>query len=199
MKQIPFERPTDYYDERLLSIDEQICSLIKQRKDISDNNPGYPPLEDISRWAEKYGLYDQLLYSIFGELLDAESHRPQVDPVDFQRYIPVLKSIELEQIIYTVPLVRQYANASVVNLTIDYEPDNHSMIDRMEFHGFWELSLGEAYDCRVIGGGGTEGHMVYNYIVTPPLPEDFSNLEFHLIEYQTPYKRKPTGLEFVLK
>lgn len=28
MKQMPFERPTDHYDERILSIDEQICALL---------------------------------------------------------------------------------------------------------------------------------------------------------------------------
>ncbi|MBS4194166.1 hypothetical protein [Lederbergia citri] len=38
MKQIPFERPSEHYDERLYPIDEQICSLLKQRKDISNDN-----------------------------------------------------------------------------------------------------------------------------------------------------------------
>ena len=199
MKQLPFERPTEHYDERLISIDEQICSLIKQRKDISNNNPGFPSLEDISKWAEKYGLYEELLYSVFGVLVNDEFHRPQVEPIDFQKYIPVLKSVELEQTVYTIPLIRQYANASVINLTIDYEPDTRSITDRMEHHGFLELSLGEEYDCRVVDGGGTEGHMAYNYIVSPPLPDDLSKVEFHLIEYQTPYKRKPTGLEFSIK
>lgn len=48
---MPFEPPTGYYDERLITIDEQICSLLKQRKDISDNNPGFPSDDVISNWA----------------------------------------------------------------------------------------------------------------------------------------------------
>lgn len=52
MKRMPSDRPAEHYDERLLSIDEKICSLLKQRKELSDN-PGYPQLEVISNWAEK--------------------------------------------------------------------------------------------------------------------------------------------------
>ena len=40
MQRMPFERPTDHYDERLSSIDEKICSLLKERKDLSNGNPG---------------------------------------------------------------------------------------------------------------------------------------------------------------
>lgn len=39
---MPFEPPTEYYDKRIENIDEQICELINQRKDLSNNNPGFP-------------------------------------------------------------------------------------------------------------------------------------------------------------
>jgi hypothetical protein len=29
MKRMPFERPTEHYDERIIDIDKEICSLIK--------------------------------------------------------------------------------------------------------------------------------------------------------------------------
>lgn len=48
MKRIQFELPAEHYDEKLYPIDEQLCSLLKQRKDTSNNNPGIPPLEDLS-------------------------------------------------------------------------------------------------------------------------------------------------------
>ncbi len=48
MNRISFERPTDHYDERLYSIDEDICSLLKQRKELSKGNPVFPPDEAIS-------------------------------------------------------------------------------------------------------------------------------------------------------
>ena len=34
MKRMHFDQPTEHYDDRLIPIDEQICSLVKQRKEI---------------------------------------------------------------------------------------------------------------------------------------------------------------------
>ncbi|MFB7641725.1 hypothetical protein [Peribacillus butanolivorans] len=48
MKRMPSEQPTEYYDERVFSIDEQLCALLRQRKDISNDNPGFPPEDVIS-------------------------------------------------------------------------------------------------------------------------------------------------------
>ncbi|SDM42288.1 hypothetical protein [Bacillus sp. OK048] len=195
MKRIPFEKPTEHYDERLYPIDEQLCSLLKQRKDTSNNNPGFPPLEHISKWAEKYELYENLLRTIFGVLRDEDDFRPRVEPTNFQKYIPVLKSVEKEQCLYTVTCIRQYTNASVVNFIIEWEPGEEEQFPR---HSYWHLWLGEEYDCRQTGGGGSEGHISYNFIVSPPLPDDISGLDLIFRETLTPFKRKSTGLEIVM-
>jgi hypothetical protein len=134
MKRLPFERPTKYYDEHLYPIDEQLCSLLKQRKEASNNNPGFPPLEDISKWSEKYNLYEDLLRSLFGVLENDDHFRPRVEPVDFQKYIPVLKSVEKDQCFYSVTFIRQYANASVVNFNIDWEPEVEPIRERYHRH-----------------------------------------------------------------
>jgi len=195
MEQLPFEQPTEYYDERLIPIDEQICFLFKQRKDISNNNPGCPPLEYISKWAEKFDLYEDLLELIFSELKNDYEFRPQVEPTDFQKYIPVLKSVEKEECLYSVTCVRQYANASVVNFNIDWEPAEE---ERLLRDSYWHLWLGEEYDCRQTGGGGSEGHISYNFIVSPPLPDEISGLDLVFRESLTPFKGKSTGLEIVM-
>lgn len=57
MKRMPFERPTEYYDKRIFPIDKQICELLKQRKEISCNTPGYPKFEYIEEWAITFDLY----------------------------------------------------------------------------------------------------------------------------------------------
>ena len=44
MKRMTFERPTDYYDDRLYTIDEKICELLKE---LSGGNPGFPHDEAI--------------------------------------------------------------------------------------------------------------------------------------------------------
>lgn len=53
MRRMPFERPTEYYDEKLLPIDEELCSLLQQRKQVSHNNPGYPKLSKILQNGQK--------------------------------------------------------------------------------------------------------------------------------------------------
>jgi hypothetical protein len=52
------------------------------------------------------------------------------------------------------------------------------------------LFLGEHYDCRASGGGGTEGHISYNFIVSPPFPDDISGLDLVFKEYSTPFKNQ---------
>ncbi|WP_338128607.1 hypothetical protein [Bacillus infantis] len=132
MKGMPFEPPTDYYNKRLLAIDEQLCSLVKQRMDISNNKPGFPPLEDISNWAEKYNLYKNLLGALFSVLENEDNFRPQVEPTDFKKHIPILKSVENEANLYSVTYIRQFANASVVNFNIDWEPTEDLIVESQE-------------------------------------------------------------------
>lgn len=96
MKRMPFERPTEHYDEQLITIDEQICALLKQRKELSGNNPGFPPFEYISQWATTFELYEDYLKVIFGTFMSEEHFKPMVDPTGFRKHIPVLKSVVKE-------------------------------------------------------------------------------------------------------
>lgn len=203
MKRMPFECPTEHYDERISSIDEQICALLKQRKDISNNNPGFPFPEFISIWSGKYGLYEDLLNSIFSTLRMEEEFKPRVEPKNFIKHIPILKSIEIDERLYTLTFIRQFENASVVQLNIDWNETTDVDLEALRHHrpihphSFIELSLGEHYECRSDRGGGSEGHQRQNYLVTPPIPDDPSGLKFVFKEYQDFYKGKPTGLEIV--
>ena len=199
MKRLSFERPTNHYDKHLYPIDEQLCSILKQRKEISNNNPGFPTLEDISKWSEKYNLYEDLLMNLFGLLENDDHFRPQVEPIDFQKYIPVLKSLEKDPCFYSVTFIKQYSNASVVNFNVDWEPEEEPNRDRFHRHSFWELWIGEEYDCRQIGGGGPDGHISYNFVVSPPLPDDISGLNFVFREKVTPLKNSPIGLEITMQ
>lgn len=176
MKRIPFERPKDSYDDRLLPIDEQICGLIKQRIELSNNKPSLPPDEQIAEWAKKFDLYEDLLSTVFGTVRMVDDFKPRVEPRGFRKHVPVLKSVEKDDTMYTVTFIRQFANASVVNLSIDWNADEDSLDDRFH-HDFYELFLGEQYDCRTTGGGGSAGHMTYNFVVTPPLPDELTGFD----------------------
>lgn len=83
-----FEHPTDHYDERLSSIDEKICSLLKERKELSNGNPGFPPDEAISNWAKQNGLYPDYLNSLFSSMMDEDEFKPRVEPTKFKNIYP---------------------------------------------------------------------------------------------------------------
>lgn len=197
MKRMPFERPTEYYDERIVSIDEQLCELLKKRRELSNNNPGSPPPEYIANWARKFELYEDLLNSLFGALRNTEEFRPRIEPKGFIKHLPVLKSVENNECLYSVTFIRQYENASVVHLNVDWDSTNETMDDR-HHHRFFELHLGGQYDCRMNGGGGSRGNYSYKFIVSPPLPDDISGLDLVFKEYGSPFRGKPTGLEIFI-
>lgn len=193
LKRMRFERPTDHYDASVVAIDEQICALIKQRKDISKNNPGYPPFELIAKWAQRFDLYEDFLKSVFSNLRNEEIHRPRVEPATFTKHLPVLKSVAIGEDIYTVTFIQQYDNASVVNLHIDSVPREHDAeYPSPHRHRHFKLSIGEGYDCHGNGGGGGNDHMTYRFVVAPSLPDVLSGLQLIFTELKSPFG-EPTG------
>ncbi|WP_407270396.1 hypothetical protein [Radiobacillus sp. PE A8.2] len=201
MKQMRFEPPTEHYDEKIASIDEQICNLIMQRKEISDNNPGFPPKQMITRWAAKYNLYEDFINSVFSQFLDEDMYKPVVEPQGFLQNVPVLKSFEREGVFYSVTFLRQFENASVVHLTIDQDDFDEEMQEKIKRPSLFNLSVegeGVEYDCRNNFGGGSGGHQSYTYTVSPALPNDLSNIKLIFKEYKIPFS-KPSGFEFVIQ
>lgn len=197
MKQIPFERQKDHYDGRFLAIDEQICALIKQRIELSKNNPSTPPDEQIAEWAKKFDLYEDLLNAVFGTVRMADDFKPRIEPSGFRKHVPVLKSIEIDDAMYTVTFIRQFENASVVNLSIDWNAEEEEFPEERFHRNFYELFIGEQYHCRNNGGGGSHGNMTHTFIVSPPLPDDISGLDLVFIQYPTPFRDKANGKEII--
>ncbi|KWX70811.1 hypothetical protein [Paenibacillus jilunlii] len=196
MKRMPFERPTGHYDERIIDIDEEICSLIKQRKEISDHNPGFPPFEYISQWSAAFGLYEDLLKALFGTMFNEEYFRPMVEPYGFRKHVAVLKSVEKGERFYTLTSMRQYTNASVLILNIDWDIEPEIRSNAHE-HIHFELYIDEQYDCRLISGGSRSDHASYKYVVSPPLPDDISGIQFRFRRYSHPFEKMETGDEIV--
>lgn len=182
-----FERPTNHYDKRIHKLDEEICALIEKRKRDADDNPGFPTEDLINVWANKYGFQEEFLNGLFGHLFAEEIYKAMIEPKGFVKNIPVLQSFEREDLLFIVPFIKQYENASVVHLTINreiYDRNSSEQFERFEHH-FFEQSFtlaihdinGIKYTCQQIGGGGSDGHMAVQYVVTPPLPENLSSIQ----------------------
>ncbi len=195
-----FEPPTDHYDERIAATDEQIYKLIKQRKEISCNNPGFPTKRYITEFSKKYKFDENFLNYIFVNLLNEDLYKPIVEPKNFLKNTPILKAFEKDDIFYSVTFIRQFENASVVHLNInsnftgDVSDWNHSE------DSHFELSIKSEdtqFECRNEGGGGTLGNETYSFIVSPALPDDVSKYKLVFKEYKMPFK-KETAFEVVI-
>lgn len=192
MKRLPFEPPTEHYDEKIKEIDEEIVQLMMQRKDVSNNNPGFPRKELIADWAKKYDFYEDFLNSVFSNFLHEEIFKPIVEPEGFIKNIPVLRSFEKDNEFYSITFMGQFENASVIHFNVDKEdPDLEISIQlRAREHTYFDLSIvadGVDYECRNQRGGGSGGHNSYTYIVTPALLRIFQrsnllslNIKYHI-------------------
>lgn len=199
MRRIPFERPTEHYDERVMPIDEQLSALLKQRKELSDNNPGFPPFERIAAWAEKYELYEDFLMAVFGTLMSEERFKPVVQPENFRKHIPVMLSFEDGEFFYTLNSIRQYGNASVATFNMDWDATTEAPSHTHNRHDHFELFIGESYDSRMTTGGSTSGHSSYNYVISPPLPDDLSGIELVFKQFGKPVKNNAAGATIVFR
>ncbi len=198
MNRISFRRPTEHYDEGIKQIDEKICELIKQRKEISSNNPGYPPFEYITNWGEKFDLYENLLKSIFASLYNENAFKAMVEPEGFIGNLPVLKAIEAEDRFFSITYICQYSNCSVINLNIDWDNTNASAEHKSE-HTHFKLFINSQYDCIFNSGTGGDGHHNYKFIVSPALPKDISGIQLIFKEYSMPDMDTPIGKDIIMQ
>ncbi|WP_082406964.1 hypothetical protein [Bacillus sp. JCM 19041] len=77
--QMAFTPPVDYYDESIKELDEKICSLVRERKNRTNDDPGFPTQSLIQAWAKKYRFYDGYLNDLFVTLLNEDMHKPVID------------------------------------------------------------------------------------------------------------------------
>lgn len=191
----PIERTNSYYNESLLSIDKKLCELLNDRKEIIKSNLGFPPDKVVSSLADEYGFQKEYLQSLFSTIEMEEHYEPTIEPVEFQKYLPVLKAYGDQKVLYTVTYIRQYANASVLYLHMDWEEKE----DTNFYPDILDLIINDTYFCHSEGGGGTTGHASHSYIISPALPDDVSGIELIFKEPGRPFKVNSTGFEFTIK
>ncbi|WP_445506418.1 hypothetical protein [Niallia sp. 03190] len=189
---------SNYDDERLVEIDEELCVLLKKRKEICNKKSRVPSSSYIAKWAEKYDKNEYFLNAFFGTISSEEHIRQPVEPKGFVKHIPILKLVEMEEVMYFITHVFQYKNVSVLYFNQDLDDASKGTDGLAPFMNF-ELFINEKYDCQMVRGSGSDGHRCYIFNITPPLPEDLSGLTFVFKEYSDHLKEKETGSEVIFK
>lgn len=195
-----FHPPTDYYceilapiDEQLCAFDEQLCALMAKRKEASGNNPGFPGVDRISAWGQRYGLNEQMTLAVFSQLYHQDHFQPPPVPTGFRQFIPIAKFVKMDDAIYAATYMKQYTNMSVVNIEISLETDDETV---GATPAQVDLSIGPEYTCRQDSGSSSGRSMQYSFTVTPPLPDDIAEVEFSLKITPFPDIPIPTRVSF---
>lgn len=193
----PIKENNRHYNEQLFSIDEKICDLLNQRKNYAGKKMSFPPDKVISSLADQFGFREEYIESFFTTIEMENSFTPDIVPIEFKKYVPLLKAYEKEEVMYTVTFIRQYSNASVLYLHMDWEEKERE--DANFYPDMLDLFINDTYFCHSEGGGGTTGHASYSYIISPALPDDLTGIEFFFKEPGWPFKKEFTGFEFAIK
>lgn len=130
--------------------------------------------------------------------MDEEKFKPRVEPTKFKKHIPVLKTYEQKGIVYTATFIRQYSNASVLYLYKEWDPKNKKLNEK-NTHTLVELSINDAYDCWAEGWTGSDGHVSYQFVVSPALSNNLSGICLRFKDRSMPLTKDQTVLEFELQ
>jgi hypothetical protein len=194
MHQVSLKPPADYYDESIKDIYIEILKLLSERKQLTQNNPGFPHQSLLSTWAKDLQFEEAFLHSLFSTLFYEDEHKPIIEPKGFIKNIPILKGVESGDEFHSITLIKQYKNASVLNLASDYHSD-------VQEHPFYELMIKGSktdYECQWRGGGGSGEHMNTSFVISPALPNQETGLTLVFKEYQDMPKRSKPDNTFEL-
>ena len=100
---------------------------------------------------------------LFSAFMHGEDRlRSPVDPAGFVKFVPVLKSVVIDNMMYAVTHMKQYSNASVVY--IETEVNTAEAFVRLG-HASFELFISPEYQCRQSSGCGHGKGMQHSFVV----------------------------------
>lgn len=115
---------------------------------------------------------------MFSTLYHIDIHKPRVEPTGYRCVVPVFKLVEQDSDIYLVTYLRQYDNATIVNLQTESHDEAESVNrDSRPRHVQWTLQV-DGFETYHAGGHGSTAHMTHQFVVTPALPD--APAGFHL-------------------
>ncbi|MRN55564.1 hypothetical protein [Paenibacillus monticola] len=172
--------PNDYNDEAK-KIDEQILGLIQQRKAISGGKRLFPEQEVLEQWAAKFDLELNQISLILSSLNEGLPRRHFWDePGLLLGVLPIMKRIVTEDFEYVLSHAMQHEKLSIVTLEIKYLKETTDQVHIRPTLDLVVLSDTEYEVTRNHGHGGG-GQIQMRFMVSPPLPNDLTSVEFSLV------------------
>ncbi|KTD83361.1 hypothetical protein [Paenibacillus etheri] len=150
---MPIRGAVNEYNDDVKKIDEQILSLIQERKAITGKKRFSPESELLEEWSTRFEMDTSQIVQYIHSLNEAVPRRNYwEEPGLLLGVLPIVKRTVLEDCEYTLTHAMQYESLSIVT-----------------------------YEIQPHGGHGGGAHTQMQFLVSPPLPADLDTVQFALI------------------
>ncbi|KAA1190347.1 hypothetical protein [Paenibacillus sp. B2(2019)] len=178
---MPIRGVVNEYNDEVKKIDEQILTLIQERKAITGKKRFSPESEVLEEWSTRFEMDTSQIVQYIHSLNEAVPRRKYwEEPGLLLGVLPIVKRIVLEDCEYTLTHAMQYEALSIVTVEIKYLKET---VEHVHLRAALTLEIMSeaAYEIQPHGGHGGGAHTQMKFLVWPPLPTDLDTVQFSLI------------------
>ncbi|MEK5252425.1 hypothetical protein [Paenibacillus sp. FSL E2-0201] len=178
---MPIRGVVNEYNDEVKKIDEQILTLIQERKAITGKKRFSPESELLEEWSTRFEMDTSQIVQYIHSLNEAVPRRKYwEEPGLLLGVLPIVKRIVFEDCEYTLTHAMQYETLSIVTVEIKYLKET---VEHIHLRAALTLEIiSEAvYEIQPHGGHGGGAHTQMQFLVSPPLPTDLDTVQFSLI------------------
>lgn len=178
---IPLRGIPNEYNDEVKNIDEQILTLIQQRKTITGSNRFFPEGELLEEWASRFEMdtiqIAQYLHSVNGAV---PRRKFSEEPGLLLGVVPIVKRTIFEDCEYILTHAMQYEEFSIITVEVKYLKETVGSV-HLRTALTLEILSETVYEVQQYGGHGGGAHTQIQFLISPPLPTDLETVEFSLI------------------
>ncbi|WP_339317694.1 hypothetical protein [Paenibacillus sp. FSL R10-2734] len=178
---IPIRGVVNEYNDEVKKIDEQILSLIQERKAITGKKRFSPESELLEEWAARFEMDTSQIVKYIHSLNEAVPRRKYwEEPGLLLGVLPIVKRTVLEDCEYTLTHAMQYEALSIVTVEIKYLKET---VEHVHLRAALTLEImsERTYEIQPHGGHGGGANTQMQFLISPPLPTDLADVYFSLI------------------
>ncbi|MEK3945423.1 hypothetical protein [Paenibacillus sp. FSL H3-0310] len=178
---MPIRGFANEYNDEVKKIDEQILSLIHERKAITGKKRLSPDSKLLEEWVTRFEMNTTQIVQHL-HLMNETVPRRQYweEPGLLLGVLPIVKRTVVEECEYILTHAMQYEAFSIVTVEIKYLKEAVGHI-HLRTALTLEVAGENEYEVQPHGGHGGGAHTQMQFLVAPTLPEHLEGVEFSLV------------------
>ncbi|WP_223068576.1 hypothetical protein [Paenibacillus caui] len=170
------------YSDEARALDEQLLSLMRQRRELSKEKPLYPGGELVEEWVDRFGISEYKIHELLRMINGPVRRMNRSDyKGELRTVVPLMKTMTAGDFIFQMTHIMQYDNWSELTLNIKYNGTvggRANLDPNLTLAVYSEL---ETYEVRRGGGSGGSEEITMQFIITPPVPDQVDEISFALV------------------